>query len=135
VAKSNGRPKLLTRVVKGIGHWLGPETPTGKVFVAVEKGATKAFDRVGRSDLYLNLVGRMLNSGLRARAMYVSWQEDMLHAMRLPTATEMDDLREQMREMHDQMEAVSSQLEVVLEALEGQRHHQHKPETRKDGAT
>jgi hypothetical protein len=126
VANSNGRPKLLTRVVKGVGRWLGPDTRTGKVFVAVEKGATKAFDRLGRSDLYLDIVGRALNRGLRARAMYVSYQEDMLHAMRLPSVTEMDELREQVRGIHDQMEAMSSQLEVVLEALEGQKNPQSR---------
>ena len=66
MAKSttNGKPKLLTRLVKGVGHWLGPETPTGKAFVGLEKGLTKTFDRLGRSDRYLNFVGRTLNRGL-----------------------------------------------------------------------
>jgi hypothetical protein len=133
VAKSttNGKPKLLTRLVKGVGHWLGPETPTGKAFVGLEKGLTKTFDRLGRSDRYLNFVGRTLNRGLRARAAYVAYQEEMLHAMRLPSINEIDELRAEVREIHDQMEAISCQLEIVLEALEGQRQHQHKPEAQK----
>lgn len=120
--------KLLTRVVKGIGYYLGPETQTGKVFVAVEKGMTRVVDRLGQSDGFLDLVGRALSQGLRARAMWVARQEDLLHQLRLPTSTEMDELRAEVREMHDQMEAVSSQLEVVLETLEGRRHHQQLPD-------
>ncbi|MDI1430879.1 hypothetical protein [Polyangium sorediatum] len=114
-------PKLLTRVVKGLGHWLGPETPTGKAFVAAEKGMTKAFDRLGGSERYLNLAGGVLNRALRARAAYVEAQENWLHLFRLPTSTEMDDLREEVRDVRNQIEALSYQLEAVIEALEKSR--------------
>ncbi|MRG92765.1 hypothetical protein [Polyangium spumosum] len=118
---SKKQPKLLTRVVKGLGHWLGPETPTGKAFVAAEKGMTRAFDRLGRSERFLNLAGGALNRALRARAAYVEAQENWLHLFRLPTSTEMDDLREEVKDVRYQLEAVSSQLEVVIEALEKSR--------------
>jgi hypothetical protein len=121
VATTNKQPKLLTRVVKSLGHWLGPETPTGKAFVAAEKGMTKAFDKLGRSERYLNLAGGALNRALRARAAYVEAQENWLHVLRLPTATEMDDLREEVRDVRNQIEALSSQLEVVIESLEKTR--------------
>jgi len=111
VEQSSGKPKLLTRVVKGIGYYLGPETQTGKAFVYVEKGMTKAFDRLGKSDLFLDMVGRGLNRSLRARKMYVQNQEDLLHAFRLPTVSDVDDLRADVRALNDQLEAVSSQLE------------------------
>ncbi|MDI1450522.1 hypothetical protein [Polyangium sp. 6x1] len=114
-------PKLLTRVVKGLGHWLGPETPTGKAFVAAEKGMTKAFDRLGRNERYLDLVGGTLNRALRARKAYVEAQENWLHLLRLPTSTEMDDLREEVRDVRNQIEALSSQLELVIDALEKNR--------------
>jgi len=115
------QPKLLTRVVKGLGHWLGPETPTGKAFVAAEKGMTKAFDRLGRSERFLDLVGGGLNRALRARAAYVEAQENWLHLFRLPTSTEMDDLREEVKDARNQIEALSSQLELVIDALEKNR--------------
>ncbi|MDI3289465.1 hypothetical protein [Polyangium sp. 15x6] len=118
---SNKQPKLLTRVVKGLGHWLGPETPTGKVFVAAEKSMTKAFDKLGSSDRYLDLVGGALNRALRVRKAYVEAQENWLHLLRLPTSTEMDDLREEVRDAKNQIEALSSQLELVVDALEKSR--------------
>lgn len=118
---SNGRPKLLTRVVKGVGHWLGPQTPTGKAFVYLEKGMSKAADKVGRSERFLDFAGKMLNQGLRTRAMMVSYQEQWLRAMRLPTWSEMNEVRDELRQVRDQMEALNSQLEVTVEALEAQR--------------
>jgi len=133
---TNGKPKLLTRVVKGVGHYLGPDTPTGKAFVAFEKGMTTAFDRLGRSDLYLNMVGGTLNRALRARAAYVAYQEEWLRAMRLPSSTEMDELRAEVRELHDQLEAVTSQLEVVIDSLEGHRHpHAQAPDATQPNGT
>ena len=128
MSQSNRKPKLLTRVVKGIGHYLGPETPTGKAFVALEKGLSKGFDRLGKSELFLDTVGGGLNRSLRARKLYVDYQENMLHAWRLPTVTEMDELRADVRDLRDQLEAVSSQLELVLEALEAQRKQPPAPE-------
>ncbi|MDC3953676.1 hypothetical protein [Polyangium jinanense] len=118
---TNKQPKLLTRVVKGLGHWLGPETPTGKAFVAAEKGMTKAFDKLGRSERYLDLVGGALNRALRVRKAYVEAQENWLHLLRLPTSTEMDDLREEVRDVKNQIEALSSQLELVVDAFEKSR--------------
>ena len=52
---------------------------------------------------------------------YVEAQENWLHLFRLTTATEMDDLREEVRDVRNQIEALSSQLEVVIEALEKNR--------------
>jgi len=118
---TNGRPKLFTRVVKGIGHWLGPETPTGKAFVYLEKGMSKTADKVGRSERFLDFAGGMLNRGLRTRAMWVAYQEQWLRAMRLPTWSELNQVRDELRLMRDQMEALNSQLEVAVEALEAQR--------------
>jgi Poly(R)-hydroxyalkanoic acid synthase subunit (PHA_synth_III_E) len=118
---TNGPPKLLTRAVKGLGHLLGPETPTGKAFVYLERGITQIADRVGRSERFLDFSGKMLNQGLRTRAAWVAYQEQWLRAMRLPTWSEMHEVRDELREVRDQMEALSSQLEVVLESIEEQR--------------
>jgi hypothetical protein len=130
VAKPNGNPTLLTRVVKGLGYVLGPETPTGKAFTFVEKAGTKLFDRLGKNEFYLDLVGRTLNRSLRAQKLYVKNQETMLRRLRLPTTTEVDELREQVRELSDQMEAIGSQLEVVLDSLEGRRQQKQRPEAK-----
>lgn len=136
MAKSitNKEPKLLTRVVKGLGHWLGPETPTGKAFVAAEKGMSKAFDRLGRNDSYLNFAGGALNRALRLRAAYVESQENWLNVLRMPSLTEFDELREEVRDIHNQIEALSSQLEVVLETLEKSRPQTQGTEASKPSA-
>ncbi|UQA62202.1 hypothetical protein [Polyangium aurulentum] len=120
-SSTKGPPKLLTRAVKGLGHLLGPETPTGKAFVYLEKGITRFADKVGRSERFLDFSGKMLNQGLRTRATWVSYQEQWLRAMRLPTWSEMHEVRDELRQVRDQMEALGNQLEVVLDSIEEQR--------------
>jgi len=64
---------------------------------------------------------------LRARAAYIKTQEEWLRTLRLPSASEMDDLRAEVRSLSDQLEAVTSQIEIVLDSLEGNR----KPKNQK----
>jgi hypothetical protein len=120
---TNDPPKLLTRAVKGLGHLLGPQTPTGKAFVYLEKGLTQVADKVGRSERFLDFTGKMLSQGLRTRAMWVSYQEQWLRAMRLPTWSELHEVRDELRDVRDQLEALGSQMEVVLDALEEQKRN------------
>lgn len=129
MGESNAKPKLLTRAVKTVGRLLGPTTKTGQVFGFVEKNMTRVFDRLGQSDTYLDLVGRAMSQNFRSQAQVKSLQENVLHAMRLPTATEVEALRRDVRSLHDQMEALSTQLEVVLESLEKKQSTGAKEET------
>ncbi len=117
-SNSSAKPKLLTRAVKTVGMLLGPSTPTGRAFGVVEKNLTQIIDRVGQSDPYLDLVGRRLSKKFQSRVRRNSFQENILHALRLPTSTEVAKLRHDVRSLHDQMEALSTQLEVVLDSLE-----------------
>lgn len=118
MGEADTKPKLLSRAVKAVGRLLGPSTRPGRAFVFVEKNMTRAFDRLGQNATYLDVVGRAMNQGFRTHARANSMQEGMLHAMRLPTTSEVDALRRDVRSLHDQMEALSTQLEVVLESLE-----------------
>lgn len=111
-------PKLLTRAVKGVGRLLGPATTTGKAFGFVEKNLTKVIDRIGQSETYLDRVGRSLSNEFKSRVRANSRKENLLHTLRLPTSTEVANLRRDVRTLHDQMEALTTQLEVVLESLE-----------------
>ena len=46
--------------------------------------------------------------------------EKTLHSLRVPTSSEVDALRHQLRRMGDQVEALGSELEHVVELLERQ---------------
>ena len=116
--KTDVKPKLLTRAVKTVGWLLGPTTTSGKVFGFVEKNLTRVIDRVGRSDTYLDMTGRAMSKNFQSRVRKKSRQENILHALRLPTSTEVANLRRDVRSLHDQMEALTTQLEVVLESME-----------------
>ncbi|HMY16202.1 MAG TPA: hypothetical protein PKA58_07715 [Polyangium sp.] len=117
-SNSSVKPKLLTRAVKTVGILLGPSTPTGRAFGVVEKNLTLIIDKIGQSDPYLDHVGRRLSKKFQSRVRRNSLQENVLHALRLPTSTEVAKLRHDVRSLHDQMEALTTQLEVVLESLE-----------------
>jgi hypothetical protein len=120
-SQSQDKPKLLTRAVKSVGRLLGPTTKTGKAFGVVEKNLTQVIDRLGQSDTYLDLVGRTLSKRFQSRVKSNTARENLLHALRLPTSTEVSNLRRDVRSLHDQMEALTSQLEVVLESMEKQQ--------------
>ena len=117
-SNSSVKPKLLTRAVKTVGILLGPSTPTGRAFGVVEKNLTLIIDKIGQSDPNLDHVGRRLSKKFQSRVRRNSLQENVLHALRLPTSTEVAKLRHDVRSLHDQMEALTTQLEVVLESLE-----------------
>jgi hypothetical protein len=117
-SKANEKPKLLTRAVKTVGRLLGPTTKTGQAFGFVEKNVTRVIDRLGQNETYLDMVGRAMSSNFRSRARTNSIQENVLRAMQLPTSSEVDALRRDVRSLHDQMEALTTQLEVVLDSLE-----------------
>lgn len=117
-SNTDAKPKLLTRAVKTVGRLLGPTTTTGKAFGVVEKNLTKVIDQIGQSDKFLDYVGRSMSKDFRARVRKNSLKENVLHALRLPTSTEVANLRKDVRGLHDQMEALTSQLEVVIESLD-----------------
>lgn len=117
-SQSREKPKLLTRAVKSVGRLLGPTTKTGQVFGVVEKNVTQVIDRLGQSDTYLDLVGRTLSKRFQSRVKTNTARENLLHALRLPTSSEVANLRRDVRSLHDQMEALTTQLEVVLESME-----------------
>lgn len=123
----NAKPKLLTRAVKGVGRLLGPTTKTGKAFGVVEKKLTSVIDRIGQSETYLDVVGRAMSKSFQSRVRANSMQENVLHALRLPTSSEVANLRRDVRTLHDQMEALTTQLEVVLESIEKQQANAQAP--------
>jgi hypothetical protein len=116
--KTDENPKLLTRAVKTIGRLLGPTTTTGKAFGFVEKNLTRVIEKVGQNETYLDMAGRAMSRNFQSRAKANSMQENLLHAMRLPTSSEVASLRRDVRSLHDQLEALTTQLEVVLESVE-----------------
>ncbi|MCC6556777.1 MAG: hypothetical protein IT372_27790 [Polyangiaceae bacterium] len=108
----------LARALKAIGYLTDPATLPGKAFNFWERSMTRAFERLAASETYLGVAGGMMERGFRAQAQAVALAEDALRAARLPTASDVIDLRAELRAAHEEIEALSAQLELVLEALE-----------------
>jgi hypothetical protein len=122
-ANSRPRRKGLAKVLKAVGWLTSPETLPGKVFTAWEKGATSVVEALAHNETYLNFAGRMMERNFRMHARAVRLREDMLRAVRVPTTSEVDELRDGVRRISDEMEALSSQMELVLEALDELKKH------------
>ncbi|WP_163864270.1 hypothetical protein [Myxococcus eversor] len=130
---------LLARGLKLLGHLTHPETRTGQVFTRAEQRLTRVLTRVSESPTYLRASGTVLRQGLNARIRRNSFVENALHTLRLPTTSEVENLRDQLRRVNDQVEALGSQLEVVVDLLHRQeaadeRDASEPPPTDKSGA-
>ncbi|HLM71327.1 MAG TPA: hypothetical protein VK459_01490 [Polyangiaceae bacterium] len=125
---TNKRKKsLITRGLKAIGHLTDPKTRPGKAFVWWEKKVTKAAEKLAQNDLYLNFAGRMMERSFRTHKESVRALEEFWHLFRLPTSTDVVDLREQVHHLNDQVEAMSAQMELLLEELEAMKGQSKGP--------
>ncbi len=111
---------LLARALKSIGELTRSDTRTGQVFAKAEVGLTRAVDRVTGSPTYLRVSGALLRRGALLRSRRNSLLEKALHTARMPTTSEVDSMRDQVRRLSDQVEAMGSQLERVARLLERQ---------------
>lgn len=111
-------PSALVRVMKAIGYVTDPATLPGKAFTFWERNMTRAMEKLAQNDTYLSLAGGMMQQGFRAQAQWIEITEEMLRAMRLPTASDMHEVRDRLRQVSEEVEALSSELEVAVEALE-----------------
>ncbi len=109
---------LLARGMKVVGHLTAQESRSGKVFKRVEKKGTDLMGRLATNESYLHGVGRLMGYAFRYQAQVNTNLERMLHSWRLPTSTDVYDMRSELRRMHDQVEAVSVQLESLYDRLE-----------------
>ncbi|MFP2927523.1 hypothetical protein ACLESO_20465 [Pyxidicoccus sp. 3LG] len=111
---------LLARGLKLLGHLTHPQTRTGKVFTRAEQGLTQVVARVAESPTYLRVSGSLMRQGFNARIRRRGLVEGALRTLRLPTPSEVDELRDQLRRMNDQVEALGTQLETVVDLLQPQ---------------
>ena len=117
---SRPAPGLLARALKKVGQLTSPETRSGKVFIKAERGLTKVAAHLAESPTFLRVSGGLMRRGFTLQIRRTSLMENALHTLRVPTASEVDSLRDQLRRMGDQVEALGSQLEHVVELLERQ---------------
>jgi hypothetical protein len=117
---SRPTPGLLARALKTVGRLTSPETRSGKVFTKAEQGLTRVAARLAESPTFLRVSGGLMRRGFTLQIRRTSLMEKTLHTLRVPTSSEVDTLRDQLRRMGDQVEALGSQLEHVVELLERQ---------------
>ncbi len=111
---------MLARALKTVGRLTSSETRSGKVFAKAEQGLTQVAARLAESPTFLRLSGGLMRRGFSLQIRRTSVMEKTLHSLRVPTASEVEVLRDQLRRMGDQVEALGSQLEHVVELLERQ---------------
>lgn len=107
--------RLLARGLKLLGRLTHPQTRTGKVFTRAEQGLTQVVARVIESPTYLRVSGTLLRQGFNARIRRRGLVERTLRTLRLPTSSEVKELRDQLRRMNDQVEALGIQLETLAD--------------------
>lgn len=121
---------LLARGLKLVGRLTSPETRTGRVFSKAEQGLTKVSARLSESPTWLRISGGLMRRSFNLRIRRQALQERALLALRLPAASEVTALREQLRHLNNQVEALGSQIELVVDLLERQeRPHPDKKST------
>jgi hypothetical protein len=125
---SRPSPGLLARALKTLGRLTSPETRSGKVFTQAERGLTRVASRLAESPTFLRLSGGLMRRGFTLQIRRTSLMESTLHTLRVPTSSEVDALRDQLRRMGNQVEALGSQLEHVVELLERQGQPQASSE-------
>ncbi len=111
---------LLARGLKLIGRLTGPETRSGRVFSKAERGLTKVSAKLSESPTWLRISGGVMRRAFHLRIRRQALQERALLALRLPAASEVQALREQLRHLNNQVEALGSQIELVVDLLERQ---------------
>jgi hypothetical protein len=118
----DSRPSLglLARAMKTVGRLTSQETRSGKVFAKAEQGLTRVAARLAESPTFLRLSGGLMRQGFTFQIRRTSLLEKTLRTLRVPTASEVEVLRDQMRRVGDQVEALGTQLEHVVELLERQ---------------
>jgi hypothetical protein len=127
MSNSSSRPKgLLARGLKLVGHLTSPETRTGRVFAKAERGLTKVTTRLSESPTWLRLSGGLMRRGFKLRIRRQALQERALQALRMPAASDVEAMRDQVRRLNQQVEALGSQLELVVELLERQERAARK---------
>lgn len=121
MSTSSPRPKgLLARGLKLVGRLTSPETRSGKVFSKAERGLTKVSAKLSESPTWLRISGGLMRSGFNLRIRRQALQERALQALRMPAASDVEAMRDQVRRLNQQVEALGSQLELVVELLERQ---------------
>jgi hypothetical protein len=113
-------PGLLARALKTVGRLTHPETRSGRAFTRAERGLTRVASRLAQSPTFLRLSGGLMRRGLTLRVRRARMLEKTLRSLRMPTLSEVEGLRDQLRRVNDQVEALGSQLEHVVELLERQ---------------
>ncbi|WP_224365730.1 hypothetical protein [Hyalangium versicolor] len=121
MSNSSRPPKgLLVRGLKLVGRLTSPETRSGQVFSKVERGLTKVTTKLGESPTWLRISGGVMRQGFNLRIRRHALQERVLQALRMPAASDVESMRDQVRRLSQQVEALGSQLEMAVELLERQ---------------
>ncbi|MBK8261052.1 MAG: hypothetical protein IPK80_06900 [Nannocystis sp.] len=124
-AEAKAPPNLLTRLVRLVGHLTDPKTAPGRLFTAFERRSTALFGKLATNERYLRFAGRGLEASFNLRRGGIEATEELLHLMRLPAVSEVNELRYQVRSLHDRLEVTNSQLELALALLERMEKRAH----------
>lgn len=107
----------FARVLKALGTLGDVQTKQGKTFKKAESKATGLFMKLAGNKFYLNFAGRSMEAAFLLRSQVNNNLEMWWKQWRLPTSSDVDDLREQLHDLHGEVEALGCQLEYLLDHL------------------
>lgn len=112
-------PKNVTaRILRLVGYLTDPKSGPGKWWMRFENASTGVMDRLARSPRYLRFAGKGLQRMFHVQRDMIDLTEEILHFWRVPSLTDVLEVRSQLRKLEDNLEITTTQLELALEALD-----------------
>lgn len=112
-------PRNLTaRILRAVGYLTDPKSGPGKWWMRFEGASTGAMEKLARSPKYLRFAGKGLQKMFHLHRDAIDLTEEILHFWRIPSLSEVHEVRSQLRRLEDNLEITTTQLELALAALD-----------------
>lgn len=104
--------------LKAMGTLADSATMQGKAVKMLEERMSRSITKLSGSDAFLEQMGKAMERSYLMRAQANRNLEKALASMRIPSTSDIDDLRELMLNLTDKVEALGFQMEEVVERME-----------------
>jgi hypothetical protein len=118
MSQKSDTKNLTARILRLVGYLTDPKSGPGKWWMRFEKRSTGVMDRLARSPRYLRFAGKGLQRMFHVQRDMIDLTEEILHFWRVPSLTDMQEVRSQLRRLEDNLEITTTQLELALAALD-----------------
>ncbi len=109
---------LTARLLGLVGYLTDPKSGPGKWWMRFEGASTGAMGKLATSPRYLKFAGKGLQRMFHAHRAAIDLTEEILHFWRIPSLTDVQEVRRTLRRLEDDLEITTTQLELALAALD-----------------